>query len=914
MIRLSDSLMIGALVLASSLAAAETPAPQRHVDLPTGKAISVPVPGFVARTNSFPSRVAISPDGNFAAVLNQGYGTEQSGLTQSIGVLDLHANTYREFPDSRLKADEKSTLQSYFVGLAFSRDGKHLYASLSSTSKSGIAVYGFADGAVIPERIMDIPAQPLAPGKVRSYALENQPANIAASYPAGIALVPSRAGEQLLVANNLADNVVLVDVATGRILKSFDLATESRFVPREYPYSVIVNRSGTKAWVSEWNDSAVAELDLAGGTVARRLLLPHHAEPGEGGHATSLLLSPDERVLYVAVSKATIAASDGVTAFDLRSGLAAMNYHIGLGSGGDVGAATIGLAQSKDGSRLFATAASLNAVAVFDTHKQATANSHDALPAGFIPTEWYPTALAVTGDDILIASAKGEGAGPNNMHALVQSGLHQNPHPYIATLIGGSLQRLSLAGIDKDLRAYTRTVEDDDLLHSDPGTLRFAGGANPIRHVIYILKENRTYDQIFGDLPAGNGDPSLVMFGADVTPNEHRLALQFGVLDNFYDSGDVSANGHLWSDGADTSDYMENVWPVLYRGSERPEDFGNPLQQGVPDPGDPGTGFIWDNVAAHGMSYRIYGEMADTTWCRDLHANSPREGTPSAQSGVCTSDDIKQGGVVPAELNDPAGTASPWPWPVPLFKEIRPTRAAQRGHLDSLYADFELTYPDQYRADEFLREFRQFVSARGSAQELPALSFLWLPNDHTAGTKPGLPSPRASVADNDLALGRIVEAVSQSPYWDDTAIFVLEDDAQNGSDHVDAHRSTALVISKYAPKGPKPFVDHRFYTTVSMIHTAEELLGLPAMNLFDTHAPVFAPLFAGAGDQPPFQADDRNRQNGLLYEANKANAPGAKKSAELDFSHADAADAEVLNEILREDAAAIRSAKSVSAK
>jgi hypothetical protein len=358
---------------------------------------------------------------------------------------------------------------------------------------------------------------------------------------------------------------------------------------------------------------------------------------------------------------------------------------------------------------------------------------------------------------------------------------------------------------------------------------------------------------------------------------------------------------------------MENVWPVLYRGSKRPEDFGNPLDQGVSDPGDPGTGFIWDNLAAHGMSYRIYGEMVDTTWCRDIHANSPREGTPSAQSDVCASDAIKPGAPVPAELSDAAGAASPWPWPIPLFKTIRPTRAAQRDHLDASYADFELTYPDQFRADEFLREFRQFVSARGGARELPAFSFLWLPNDHTAGTRPGSPSPRASVADNDLALGRIVDAVSHSSYWNDTAIFVLEDDAQNGSDHVDAHRSTALVISKYSPKGPKPFVDHRFYTTVSVIRTAEELLGLPPMNLFDAHAPIVAPLFAGAGDQPAYQADDRNRRNGMIFEANKASAPGAKRSAQLDFSKADAANAEVLNEILREDAA-IRSTNSVSEK
>ena len=903
--------MMGFLLLAPQIAAAQAVAPPRHVDLPTSKAISIPVPGFVARTNSFPSRIAVSPDGRFAAVLNQGFGTEQSVLTQSIGVLDLKSNLYRDFPDARLRADEKTTLQSYFVGLVFSRDGRHLYASLSSTPKSGIAVYTFADGAVVPERVIDVPAQPLGPGKVRTYAFENEPANVAAPYPAGIAIVPSQAGEHLIVVNNLSDNVVLLDGTTGRVLKSFDLASANRFVPTEYPRDVIVNRTGTKAWVSEWNDSSVVELDLAAGSVGRRLVLPHRPDAGASEHPTTLLLSSDEQTLYVSVSNATDAGLDGVAAVDLHTGLPTAVYRTGLGGDSAIGSSPIGIALSQDGTRLFATTASLNAVAVFDLRNKETL--HDALPTGFIPTEWYPTALALTGDDLLIASGKGVGAGPNNMRALVKPGIHPSPHPYIATLIGGSLQRVPLAALDRDLRAYTRVVEDNNLLHSDPGMLRFASGANPIRHVIYILKENRTYDQIFGDLPAGDGDASLVMFGADVTPNQHRLALEFGVLDNFYDSGDVSANGHLWSDGADTSDYMENIWPTIYRGSKRPEDFGNPLEQGISDPGDPGTRFIWDNLAKHGLSYRIYGEMVATTWCHDLRAGSPREGSPSAQSDFCSSDDIKPKGAVPPELNDPGGTSSPWPWPVPRFKSIRPTKAAQRDHLDTMYADFALDYPDQYRADEFLREFRQFVSARGSVQELPAFSFIWLPNDHTAGTRPGWPTPRASVADNDLALGRIVEAVSHSPYWDDTAILVLEDDAQNGSDHVDAHRSTALVISKYAPKTPRPFVDHKFYTTVSMVRTAEELLGLPPMNLFDAHAPVMAPLFSGAGDQPPFEADDRTGRNGMLYEANKTNAPGAKRSAQLDFSKADAADAHVLNDILLQDAAVHRT-KSVSDK
>jgi hypothetical protein len=233
---------------------------------------------------------------------------------------------------------------------------------------------------------------------------------------------------------------------------------------------------------------------------------------------------------------------------------------------------------------------------------------------------------------------------------------------------------------------------------------------------------------------------------------------------------------------------------------------------------------------------------------------------------------------------------------------MRPTKAALRDHYDPLFPDFETDYPDQLRADEFLREFDEFVKARGTQKELPQFTLLYLPDDHTGGTRPGKPTPQASVADNDLALGRVVDAVSHSPYWDDTAIFVIEDDAQDGADHVDAHRSIAFVISKYAPRAPQPFVDHNFYTTVSMIHTMEALLGLRPMNMFDAHAPLMTLLFSGPGTQPPYLADDKNLRNGLLYQVNDKKAAGAKESSQMDFSRPDAADAKELNAILWQNA------------
>ncbi len=880
----------------------------RKVNLPTSKAVTLPVPGFIARTNSYPATIALSPDGHYAALLNQGYGTEQSGVRQSIAILDLSDNQLRDFPDERLRGDEKTTLQSYFIGLAFSTDGTHLYASLASITDNGIAVYRFADGKVTPERFIGIPAQRLARGKSITFDTGNATPGTAPPYPAGLAVLASARGDRLLVANNLSDNAVLLDVNSGKILKSFDLSI-SKYVPTAYPYTIVANKAASKAWVSLWNDSAVVELDLKKGKVARRIELWHSADPvAPGAHPTTMLLNGSEDVLYVALSNAATASFDAVAAVDLNKGVLLRSYRVTLNNEGPnkdaAGAATIGIALSRDGKRLYAASASLNAVAVIEIRhdKQTSDPPPMEPPIGFIPTEWYPSALAIAGSDLLIASAKGESSGPNNMKATMQTGLHPNEHPYIATLIGGSVQRLSFGDIDKNLPAYTRQVKEDNLLHADAGKIEFAGGKNPIRHVIYILKENRTYDQIFGDLPAGDGDPSLTMYGVEITPNEHKLALQFGVLDNFYDSGDVSANGHLWSDASATSDYIEKIWPVIYRGSKRPEDFGNSLEQGVPDMDDPGTGFLWDNLAKHGLTYRIYGEMLALTWCKSEKVQSPMEGTPSAFSGVCPSAEIKQGDALPATVGDPRGGLSPWPWAIPRLKSVRPTKVAQRDHFDPLYPDFNIEYPDQLRADEFLREFGEFVKARGTAKELPQFIELYLPNDHTGGTRPGRPRPQASVADNDLAVGRVADAVSHSPYWDDTVIFVVEDDAQNGADHVDAHRSIALEISKYSPRAEKPYVDHHFYTTVSMVRTMETLIGLPPMNLFDAHAPLMAPLVEGPGTQPAYQADDRNLRSGAIYRMNEKKAPGAKESQLMDFSRPDAADAAKLNAILWRDA------------
>jgi hypothetical protein len=764
-------------------------------------------------------------------------------------------------------------------------------------------VYAFTDGRVTPQHFLKIPLQPLGPGKLPTHETPRVLPGRAVPYPAGLAVIDQGGQEKVLVADNLSDDALLLDATSGEILRRFDLSTRD-YVPASYPYAVVATQDGKRAYCSLWNTSQVAELDLPRGRVTRwiSLLVPNSSK-ATGSHPTALLLTPDEKRLYVALSNADAVAVVETTAIDkppvyLSTLLPGQEY------GGSYPNA---LALTADGKLLFVANASADAVAVFDVGNEISSLPDHA--RGFIPTEWYPTAVAVRGGELLVTSGKGQGTGPNSGPLSAADPQDSElQHPYIASLIRGSIVRLDIQETERTLAQSTQEVLVSNLMRGNSNTIPFPGGGNAIKHVIYIIKENRTYDQVFGDLKVGNGDPGLCIFGEAITPNQHQLARQFGILDNFYDSGEVSGDGHVWSMAAITSDYTEKTWQVGYRGNEHTYDYegrvanGYPLEEGLSDVNEPGTGYIWTNVARHGLTHRNYGEFVATEWCDSPPEDvSPREGTPLIPGQACKQKLVPPGRPLPANVGQPHGSPSPWSWPVPIIARDVPTKPELRDHFDPRYADFRLDYPDQLRVDEFLNEFTEFAQARkeGQGTELPQFVILRLGNDHTAGTQRGMPKPEASVADNDLAVGRVVEAISHSPYWEDTAIFILEDDAQDGADHVDAHRSTALVISKYSPRSPDyPFVDHSFYTTVNMVHTMEVLLGLPPMNNNDGQAAVMVPLFRGSGNQPPFTADPANLRNGLIYQANTRHAPGAKESARMDFSHADAADSAKLNAIL----------------
>ncbi len=863
--------------ISAALVSAQTSAPitPQVINLPSSKQLIGEAPGHPQRINSLPISMAISPDGRYVVTLNSGYGTFESQYDQSLAVLDTQTGALADFPDPRTTLRAKQTLYS---GLAFSRDGLHIYASMASMSDpkgegpgdtgSGIVVYSFKEGRIAPERLIPLPLVQLPPGR-KTRLPGGSKSDQGVPYPAAIAVLGTVGHEKLLVAENLSDDAVLLDAATGVIEKRFDLS-ENDAVPATYPIAVAVTRDEKRAFVALWNASEIVELDLTRGAVARKLALLKPSGPmTPGTHPCDFAFSPDQKTLYVALSNRDVVAAVNVGAgqfavkgyFDTR--LPGQSYF---------GAEPVALAVSGDGSRLYVANMGTDSVAVLDTRKLTprAAKSGMVEPDGFIPTEWMPISMAFlassAGGKLFLATDKGKGTGPNNfLPRLVETApsMSARANAYIPSLLYGSLATIDEQEIESHLSGWTETVLAENRMKAAQEKVAFAGGGDRIKHVIYIIKENRAYDQVFGDLtqngkPVGNGDPKWAMYGQSITPNEHKLALQFGVLDNFFDSGEVSGDGHIWSTAAIGTDYLEKTWPHQYRGAQRTYDYEGvvasdyPLLQKIPDVEEPASGYLWTNLAAHGKTYYHFAEYISTTFCGQAAVAEATQGAMLA-GPTCERKAIAPGETLPAEWG---GGVNKFPWPIPLIARNTATKPELVGHFAPESPDFNLMVPDQIRVAVFLRHLKQWVADRAQGNDtMPNFILLRLPDDHTAGTRPGGPSPRSSVADNDLAVGRAVEAVSHSAYWDDTAFFILEDDAQNGADHVDAHRSIAIVISKYAPHGPTAFVDSRFYSTVSVVRTMESLLGLPPMNNNDAFSSLISTLFTGPGDQPPYDAD-----------------------------------------------------------
>lgn len=610
----------------------------------------------------------------------------------------------------------------------------------------------------------------------------------AALFAAGLALTPD--DRNLAVVGNLADSVYLLDAATLR--RTAAASTGG------HPYTAAFSPDGGTLYVSNWNDSTVSRFTVGEGRLRPGRSLTVAPRP------SAMVISRDGRTLYVAH-----AGADAVSVVDLAEGRVEATIALGLTPHAPHGSTPNALALSPDGRTLYVANADNNAVAVVELGRE------EPRVRGLIPTGWYPTAVALSGDGRTLYVANGKGGsslanplGPTAPGARGARGRDQ----YIGALLKGSLSAIPVPDAAA-LRRYTGQVMAnspyrDALLERAAWPAaspipRTVGQHSPIRHVLYVIRENRTYDQVFGDVARGDGDASLAIFGDSVTPNAHALAAAFTLFDNFYVDGDVSADGHMWSDAAYAGDYVDKTWPANYSG-RREWDF----LAGLPAL-DPLAGYLWDAARRAGVSVRNYGEM--TQWDSTAHlAHADDKGLEAV--------------------------------------------------TDVHFTGWDLDITDSVRVDEFQRELGE--AEHGGT--LPQLMILDLPNDHTYGRQAGRPTPRAMVAENDRALGRMIEALSRSRFWKETAVFVLEDDAQNGPDHVDAHRSPLLVMSPYLRRGA---VNSTFYTTASVLRTIELILGIKPMSQYDAAADPLFDAFTTRPDTAPFAAlpatwplDERNSQ------------------------------------------------------
>jgi putative chromate ion transporter len=613
----------------------------------------------------------------------------------------------------------------------------------------------------------------------------------------------------VLVPGASTNGLLHVDIATGRVtvspahLWTVAVATVAGSTvslgDRSPSHPAAIVARGSVAYIAEKGESSV--------TVVRG---GQRAEIPVDLHPAALAFSADGTKVYVACADA-----DAVDVIDTAGEHVVGRIKVGLPQG--QGASPNALALAEDGT-LYVSLGAENAVAQIRGGR-VTAR----MPAG-----WYPDALAIDGDELYIANGRGE-SSPANPDFDPES--RHGDSGYVAAAVVGSVRKVNVHEFDASSTAQV-IANLPASLPAPVQTVVRAGG--PIRHVIYIIKENRTYDQVLGDIPGADGDPKLAWFGEKVTPNDHAIVRRFGIFDDTYTDAQVSANGHNWSTAAFANDYVERFWPPNYGGRRPLYDFEGD------EPTRPGTGYLWDDADAHGVSLRDYGEFV----------------TELAAIG-------------------PETTQMP----------------GLQGRIDPHYIGWDLDYSDEQRVDEWQREFKGFVANR----DLPGLEIVRLPNDHTYATTPGKLTPQAYAAQNDHALGRIVDTVSHSPYWASTAIFAIEDDSQNGPDHVDDQRTTFYLASAYA----KPGVHHQHYSTTSVIRTIELLLGLPPMNIYDAMAPPMYDAFALAPDLRPYDVlPERIDVNAV----NAKTAYGAQISRRLDFRHADANDPAILNQILAHSA------------
>ena len=746
--------------------------------------------------------------------------------------------------------------QVSYTGLVVSPDGASIYLS---NVRGSIKVFtAGTDGAVTPSHSLPLPAA-------------NAPRR-EAEIPSGLAL--SQEGSKLYVCGNLSNQLLELDARTGAVLRTFPVGVA--------PFDVVL--AGDRAFVSNQGGRRPEADDLTGhagrGTTVRVDPLRHIASEGTvsvidleagallretrtGLHASDLAVTPDQRFVVCAN-----AGSDTVSVLDTNGEIVDTLW--ARSKPNDLlQASPNALCLSPDGERLFVGNGTMNAIAVFEFEPDRRGESK---LLGFVPVGWYPSAMLFDRErqHLAVTNVKGLGPGRPRKSNLVPE---FNSHQY-----HGSLSLVPVPD-DAQLTGLTAQVEinlrrpaiEQALLPPRPDQpVRVIperiGEKSRIKHVVYVIKENRTYDQVLGDMPQGNGDRELCTFGERLTPNQHAIARQFVLLDNTYCSGILSADGHQWSTAAFATDYLEKSfagWPRTY-----PDGMG-------PDGADAlsysPAGFLWDHAIARGITLRNYGEFCgpQVRW-RDPRADGTPDFTACFRAWRDKSFDVIFG----CE---------------PVVPPLRP-------HTPTDCVGWSMSVPDQYRADFFLRELAEF----GKKGKFPQLTLICLPNDHTSGTKAGCPTPGACVADNDLAFGRIVEALSHSPFWPEMVVFGIEDDPQAGWDHVSGYRTTCYVASPFCKRGATVSTQ---YNTTSLVRTIEQILGVPPMNVFDAAATPMFDCFTETQDLTPFVAlpanvrlDEMNPQPAAI--ADPVLRADAEVSATLDLAQMDRAPEDVLNRIL----------------
>lgn len=763
------------LMIIQSVVLAQVPGP---IMLPNGWKLTPA--GKSTGLGDLPLNLAISPDKQYIVATNNGYGAH------TLQLLDAQTKTLLDTRD----------IGKAWYGLAFSADSKTIYAS-GGYNNQVVKVQ------IREKRLSVVDSIPLGkpwPDKIGV---------------AGLALDDKT--HRLFAVTHDDGALYVLDTETKKILSRTQLEGEA--------YTCLLSKDHKTLYISCWGCDKILLYDIGSGQIRKSIQV--------GDNPNEMVLSSNGKYLYAAVAN-----DNAVAVLDAHSGKLLEVLNAALYPGSPSGSTSNGVALSEDNKSLFVANADNNCVAVFDVSRPGASKGK-----GFIPVGWYPTSVRVLGNELLVANGKGFSSFPNphgpnptvrRQRVQHQANTTEMEVQYIGGMLLGTLSTIlipdaaQLAEYSKAVYANTPYRKETELtspIGQSPIPSK-VGDSSPIKYVFYIVKENRTYDQVLGDIPEGNGDPSLVLFGKDVTPNQHALAQQFVLFDNFYVNGEVSADGHNWSLGAYADDYLEKTWPTSYGGKG-----GNYSAEGNRKIANNKNGFIWDYAQRAGVSYRTYGEFADN------------------------------------------GKAN-----LPVLE----------GHFCKKYTSWDESVMDTTRFHQWRGDFDSLKAIH----QIPRLNTLRFINDHTEGLRLGKHSPKAHVADNDYAVGLFIEYLSKSSIWNETVVFIVEDDAQNGPDHVDAHRSTLYLAGGMVKR---KYVDHTMYSTASVLRTIELILGLPPMSQYDASAEPIWRSFNNQPDATPFVSIPARVD---LTERNVAMNIWQRKSEKFDFHKEDRAPDEEFNQVL----------------